>query len=233
MHTILRTFNSTKVLELIRLLSTAGLTTHFTVVINSKEDRIGTKRLLRDVDSAIPISLVTLDEYGWSRALNAGLRSLPPVSRDDELVMMVSNDVKAMPQEIKLLKEAALVEDASCGYALFEGRTEATYELPRNTFVVWRRRLFEEIGLFDESLDRDTGMEDYDMVLRAFKHCKRLPFLGPKNVRLEQRTDVNLADKLAWETRGVQMIEERYSKDVVEKVRNHIRHQNEQCHTDV
>ncbi|MFY9557096.1 MAG: hypothetical protein WAV20_12015 [Blastocatellia bacterium] len=40
------------------------------------------------------------------------------------LVMMVSNGVRIITRELALLKEAALKQNASCGYALFEGRDD-------------------------------------------------------------------------------------------------------------
>lgn len=227
MHTVLRSYNSTEVLNLIRRLSSTGFVTSFSVVINSREDRIGTGRLLKAIDSPIPIVLVPLEEYGWSRALNAGIRALPPIRHYDELVMMVSNGVRIIPGEVSLMKQAALKQDASCGYALFEGRDELTYRMPRNTFIVWRRKLFEEAGLFDERLDTDTGMEDYDMVLRACQHTNRLPYIGPKNARIQLRSDIDLTAKLGWEARGVQLVEKRYPRDLVMKVRDHIRRENE------
>lgn len=225
-YAILRSYNTSKVLALVTQLSSTGMVDHITVVINSRKDRINTVTLLKSFDWPKPVLAVPIGEYGWSQALNAGLRSLPPPVDNRELVMMVSNEVEIMHEEVESLIRAARLENASCGYALFRGRMEPTYQLPRNTFIIWKRRLFGEIGLFDQSLDNDIGMEDYDMVLRAFESKQLLPFLGCKNVSLKLRPGNNLAEKLGLESRGVAIVEQRHPIEVVSHVRTHIQMQN-------
>jgi len=197
-----------------------------TVVINSEEDHMQATCLLKPFDFSTPIFTVFLERFGWSKALNAGIRSLTTSVDKQELIMMVSNEVKIVPRELKLLIRASSLDNSSCGYALFKGRTEPTYRLPRNTFCIWKRRIFEEIGLFDERLDEDTGMEDYDMIIRAYNHSQLLPFIGPKNVQIELPSNLNLAEKLNRENRGVGIIERRYPDMVVRKIREHIESQN-------
>jgi hypothetical protein len=51
--------------------------------------------------------------------------------------------------------------------------------MPRNTFIVWKQSVFTEVGMFDESLDEDTGMEDLDLALRIYERR------GARNVSLE------------------------------------------------
>jgi hypothetical protein len=227
MHAILRSYNTDKVLTLIDHLKAIDLITCFTVVINSKKDRLDTARLLETRYPSTRIITVPLENYGWSKAINAGIRSLPPIRNDQEMVMVVSNEVQILPGEVDLLRRSASLPQASCGYALFEGRDEPTYRLPRNTFIIWKRSVFEEVGLFDENLDDDTGMEDYDMVLRAYHLSQLLPFIGPKSVRIGPRLENNMAEKLAWESRGVEIVERRYPPALVSKMREHIRNQNE------
>lgn len=227
MFTILRSYNSRKILDLIGQLTATGMTNHFTVVIDAKKDAIDTPRLLDDFESAIPIVALSLETYGWSKALNAGIRSLPPMKTEQELVMIVSNEVQIIPQEISMLKDAATRANASCGYALFDGRTEPTYRLPRNTYIVWKRRVVEDLNLFDETLDQDLGMEDYEMVLRAFRLRQLLPYAGPKSSKLDLSSYANLEEKRAREVRAVAAIEQRYPQEVVERIRTHIALQNE------
>jgi hypothetical protein len=227
LYAILRSYELLNALPLINQLNATHMINYITVVINSEEDHIDATRLLKPFDFSTPIFTVFLERFGWSKALNAGIRSLPTSANEQEFVLMVSNEVKIIPQELNLLIKAASLDNSSCGYALFKDRTEPTYRLPRNTFCIWKRKIFEEIGFFDESLDGDTGMEDYDMVLRAFKSSKLLPFIGPKNVRIELPPDLNLAEKLEWENRGVEIIERRYPDTVVREVRKHIEYQNE------
>ncbi len=226
MFAILRSYNTRRVLNLIGRLATTGVINHFTVVINAKKDHIDTPKLLDDFECSIPIVALPLENYGWSKALNAGIRSLPPIKTEQELVMVVSNEVQVVDREVVMLKGAAASARASCGYALFEDRTEPTYRLPRNTYIVWKRRVLQELNLFDESLDQDLGMEDYEMVLRAFRYKQLLPFIGSRSSKLDLSAHANLEGKREREVRAVAAIEERYPKELVDEIRTHIKLQN-------
>src|SRR5687767_2959642 len=209
-HAILRSFGTTRVLPLLESLSATGAVDSFTVACDAGRDSVNTPELLKSLDLPEPVRALPLEDYGWSRALNAGLRSLPPQRGEDEWVLVVSNEVGVRPDELGLLLGAASTPGASCGYALFEGRREPTYRLPRNTYIAWRRGVFRDCGPFDESLDGDTGMEDYELVLRAYASARLLPFAGPRRVRLDPPPGAPLPDKLAWESRGVALIEARH-----------------------
>jgi len=227
MRVILRTYNNARVVDTIRQLKTTGRVTHFTVVINARQDSLDTPGLLTGLGFHREISCILLEDFGWAKALNAGLKSLPPVSNEDELVMIVSNEVEITKSEIDLAIEAALQDCSSCGYALFEGRREPSYSVPRNTFTIRRRRIFDRIGVFRESFDQQTGtgtgMEDYEFVLRAFSVERLLPFVGPRAVKLI-RSPSN--EKLAWENKGIEIIEGEYPPELVAEMRNHLSLQN-------
>ena len=224
MYAILRSFNTRKVLDLIARLNEIEFISRFVVVINAKEDKINTPKLLAEFKPLKPTILVPIENYGWSKALNAGLCALPPATERNELVLMVSNEVHVTPQNILRLKQAASQPTASCGYSLFADRTSPTYYLPRNTYIVWKRAVFEAVGLFDERLDEGIGMEDYQMALRAFQHLQLLPFLGPQEVRIDARPGIE--EKVGRELKGVEAIERDFPAELVRTVREHLNYQN-------
>lgn len=227
MHAILRTYNNPRIVDIIRRLKATRRVTGFTVVINARQDSLDTPELLRELEFHREINCVLLEDFGWAKALNAGLKSLPPISSADELVLTVSNEVEVTSPEIDLAISAALQDSSSCGYALFDGRREPSYSVPRNTFTIRRRNIFDRIGLFQESFDQragtGTGMEDYELVLRAFSVERLLPFVGPKAVKLI-RSPSN--EKLAWENEGIEIIERDYPTELVTEMRNHLYLQN-------
>jgi hypothetical protein len=225
-HAILRSFGTPRVLSLMEALGATGAVDSYTVASDAKRDSVNTPGLIKTLALPAPVRALPLEDYGWSKALNAGIRALPPRRDDDELALIVSTEVHVRPEELRLLLKAASTPGASCGYALFAGRAEPTYRLPRNTYIAWRRSVFRETGLFDESLDGDTGMEDYEMVLRSYASTRLLPFAGPRHVRLGPPPGTSLSDKLAWESRGVELIEARHPAWVVSEVRRHIGEQN-------
>lgn len=225
MHAILRTYNNPKTIDLIHRLGNSAVFQGIVVVINGRQDKINTQELIMERAFKTPIQIISLQDYGWSRAINAGLHALPPITENKELVLLVSNEVEIEPREIEQLKEAALSEHASCGYALFKNRTEPSYRLPRNTCAVWRRSLFDEIGYFDEELDSRGGMEDYEMVLRAYSQKELLPRIGAKDVKLDI-DDKRMPGKLKMEMKAIAFIERQFLEKAVMKVNGQILKEN-------
>lgn len=227
LYVVLRSFNSTRVIDLIRRLSLSPIPlTSIVVVINAKRDLINTPKLLQEITCPFPIQVILLEQYGWAKALNAAIKSLPATdTRVPEFVMSVSNEVEIEPEHIRLLLAAASQMSASCGYALFQGRYETSYCVPRNTCVVWKRSLLLGIGLFDERLDSQGGMEDYEMILRAFDHLQLLPFVVKKRARLFVRDTAGFPQKLAMEEQAIRAIEARYPQKAVNTVRAHLKSQ--------
>jgi len=136
--------------------------------------------------------------------------------------MMISNEVAITIPQIDALAEKASSKDASCSYVHFKGRSEPTYFVPRNTCAVWRRGVFERVGLFDERFDHKTGMEDYELVLRSYRDASLLPFLAARGVPLRLPETLNLAEKLDWESRGLLWINSLYSEHVVSAIEAHL-----------
>lgn len=226
MHALIRTFNDPGIVDFIRRLQATKRVEQFTVLINEHEDTIHTGDLLSTLDSSTQINCIPLKTFGWARSLNAGLTSILSSYDKDELVLIISNHVRVRAPDLDSLMVAASRKAAACGYALFADRHEPSFLLPRNTCIVWRTAVFEHVGLFKEGYDQGagtgTGMEDYEMVLRAFSKEGLLPFLGPAGVKLE--SDPSSA-KIAWESRGIALIEKEYGQEVVLQMRKHLSEQ--------
>lgn len=196
------------------------------VVVDAKRDSINTPKLLQEISCPFPIQAILLDEYGLSKALNAAIRSLPGADeRVPEFVMPISNEVVIEPEHIRLLLEPASRAQASCGYALFQERHETSYSVPRNTCAVWKLSLLLSMGLFDERLDSQGGMEDYEMILRIFDCLQLLPFAAKKRIGLLTRDPVSFSQKVAMEEQSIRTIEAGYSEEVVNSMRAHLKDQ--------
>src|SRR5437660_1548266 len=113
MDAIIRSYNTSDILRLIRGLWATRRVHHFIVVISAHEDDLDTPKLLRTLNCNSQIRPVMLEKFGWAKALNAGIKSLPPAVDRYELVMTVSNEVRISAQEIELMERAALKESAS------------------------------------------------------------------------------------------------------------------------
>lgn len=226
MYVILRSYNNPKILDQIKSLATSNCATSIFVVINSREDRLNTGKLVKSYKTSVPIFILPLKNYGWSKAINFGLINLPKKTAKNELVMIISNEVIINIDNINELQTAALKDDSSCGYALFKNRKESTYLLPRNTCIIWKRNIFEKIELFNEKLDNKGGMEDYEMILRAYMEKKLLPYLGTKSAIFNIRTIVDFNKKIEIESESKSEIEKYFPKEVVKSVREHIEFQN-------
>ena len=226
MFAIIRTYNNSLVFKLIDKLIKTKLFSKVVVVVNISADKIGTVDKLHATYGDKYINIVPLTEWGWSKAINAGLRKIAELGNYEDSVLMISNKVGITVEDIVQLQAAARNQNASCGFALFDGRKEASYLVPRNTCALWKLALFYRIGFFDESLDSQGGMEDYEMVLRAYQKEHRLPFLGPRKVRLLMSVDSDFYMTIEKEIKSIQHINSQYSVSIVSTVQKHLKRQN-------
>jgi hypothetical protein len=223
LYAILRTYNNANVFCIIDNLVRTRLVERIIVVIDATRDSL-TASIIRRQKRLVNIIVAEINDYGWALALNHGLQLLPCGGDNEELVLIISNEVRINLRQLKLLIRAALSPEASCGYALFRSRKESTYLIPRNTCMIWRRSvLHDSNNAFDTSLD-DLGMEDYDMLLRSFTATGLLPFVGPRDVVLSTPPS---REKIEREKAALSFIESRYSMSIVASVSKHIRLQNE------
>ncbi|MBI4116597.1 hypothetical protein HY449_02530 [Candidatus Pacearchaeota archaeon] len=177
------------------------------VVVNGPQDGANTPEFLR---STFPtqskegkIETIVLENYGWSKALNEGLRASMPKS-DYETRLMISNEVNPTQEQLMEMHEKVLKGNAissvvyglfnTGSYALFEGRDEPTCLVPRNTCTLWRSDVMKGFA-FNEKLDSQMGMEDVYMGLQIYAKTKLLPVLGPTNVKWAVRQGVNSQEK--------------------------------------
>jgi len=230
-HVLLRSYNSYKVFELIKKLSKTGIFSSITVIINEKEDNIDTKNILKNLSNKIPLYSISLYDYGWSKALNAGIKYLinNHILKDqaeNTFIMPISNEVKIDKERILLLLETASKDNVSCAYTLFYDRLETTYLLPRNTCLLWKLNVFHEIGYFNENNDLNMGMEDYEMALRCFQKQNLLPAVIPIKCTLKIRDKAIFNNKLNNECFAVKLIEENFPKEIVDHLKKHINNEN-------
>src|SRR3989344_1269889 len=173
---LLRAYNNPLVVDLIRSIADEGIVDDFVVVINADKDTIGTKDLLSQAAYASRVKALPINNYGWSRALNAGLAAMPEIAIGNELVLCISNEVIITRNQFEENKKVLFGhEGALMSYVLFKDRHEQSYCLPRNTCGLWKRTGLAELGDFCEDLDKKQGMEDVEMVLRGYRHKKWLP----------------------------------------------------------
>ena len=225
---LLRAYNNPLVVDLIRNIADEGIVDDFVVVINADKDTIGTKDLLSQSAYASQVNALPINNYGWSRALNAGLAAMPEMTNGNELVLCISNEVEITRDQFLRTTEAVLGHaDALIGYVLFEDRHEPSYCLPRNTCGLWKRARLAELGDFIEELDQKQGMEDVEMVLRGYLHKNWLPYLGATNVKIAVRQDIETKSKREWDTlKGINTL---YKPKILQTVYSHIQEQNKLC----
>lgn len=72
----------------------------------------------------------------------------------------------------------------------------------------------------------EGGMEDYEIILRAYKTKKPIPFLGSEKVKISLRSGLDFEKKILSENRTILKIEKKYDKRLIALVNNHIRQQN-------
>jgi hypothetical protein len=200
------------------VVTSSGLAEHVVSVLSSEP---GDSEIASDAGQ-ISIETVYLPVFGWSLALNAGLRSISARRSKDDHILLLSTTVRPTIEELRTLMSAAEQPGASCGYALFEERREISYVLPRNTLIVWKRSVLQQLGPFDESLDDYAGMEDYEMVLRAFSRLGLLPNLGPTNVKIITPRQPVFESKLRRESEGIDIVNGKYERDDIAKVVAHL-----------
>lgn len=213
MHAILRSYHRPALPAILHTLDALEALSSLVVVVRADEPRPVAARTV-----ATPLQIRAIEHWGWARALNAGLRALPT---DDESVLIVSNEVEVTAPLLDNLAEAAARSASSCGYAAFVGRDEPSYQVPRNTCAIWSRAVFE-LGEFDERLDDDTGMEDYEMVVRAYCARRLLPRRASLRATIHVRADVDQAAKVAREVRGMRLIEARYPAADIGALQRHL-----------
>lgn len=138
-------------------------------MINELKDTIHTGSRLLNLETGLDIELIRLENYGWSKGLNAAIKKAAFDHHTYQYLFSVSNEVTITEEIVRNMvgkTESTLV---SCAYVLFKGRKERSYSIPRNTCCLWPMALFSKIGFFNEVYDNSNGMEDYDMVLRAYQ----------------------------------------------------------------
>ena len=160
--------------------------------------------------------MVLLNDYGWARALNAGVRAIS--AEPGAFVLAISHEVHVHRHHIDALVDAS-GSGVSCAYASFQARRSASYRMPRNTFCMWPCRTLLEEGLFDERLDERGGMEDYDLALRLFAHRGLVPRLAARGVVLDRPDPSAHLDKCRREAAAMRQIESRHGAAVVSAFR--------------
>ncbi|MEK6898285.1 MAG: glycosyltransferase family A protein [Nanoarchaeota archaeon] len=207
-YAILRAWNNPSIVDLIATLD--PVVNKMIVVVNGSKDqngnlldKINTLELLRHSKFAGKIETRVLENYGWSKALNEGLRMSTPKG-DYETRLIISNEVNPTQEQLMEMQKQVLVGNgiasgvyglfSTGSYSLFDGREEPTYLVPRNTCTLWRSDAMRGFT-FNEKLDSQAGMEDVYMGLQIYDKTKLLPSLGPTDVKLSIRQGVNLEEK--------------------------------------
>ncbi|MEK6905085.1 MAG: hypothetical protein AABX24_01665 [Nanoarchaeota archaeon] len=222
---LLRAYNNPLVVDLIRNIADENIVDDFVVVINADKDTIGTKDLLSQSVYASRVKALPINNYGWSRALNAGLAAMPEMVNGNELVLCISNEVSLARREFEDNQRVLFSHDeALMSYVLFKGRDEPSYCLPRNTCGLWKRARLLELGDFLEELDQKQGMEDVEMVLRGYQQGKWLPYLGATDLSITVKQDVETKTKKEWET--IMGINQLYTPETLKAVYSHIQAEN-------
>jgi len=132
MFAILRSYNNRRIESLMHNLESIEAIDAVVVVINvdkdnnqSSDDPFDTVGFLDSIQATTTLNIkcVSLSdsEYGWSKALNAGIAMVPV---EEEFVAMISSEVEITNDEFEQLLHAAARPDSSCGYALYDGRDE-------------------------------------------------------------------------------------------------------------
>jgi hypothetical protein len=161
-----------------------------------------------DVGSS-PLLIVRLERFGWSYGLNAGLLALQAHDRSPDMVLCVSVDAIPTPQAFLLMESSLRNGTWSCAFPSY-GLSERSYRVPRNTCAMWPMSLFQQLGMFDQSLDGGQGMEDYDLALRAYSRLLRLPLRVPATVDLRHRRGEGFAARTDREEKQMISIASRY-----------------------
>ena len=221
MNAILRTSNNPKVFSQLNCLLSFDIINHFFVIIDAKKDST-TAEALKLHPSASLITTISLQNYGWSTALNKAIEKIKEMNFEKYDLLIISNEVEVKKEELISLKNCLSSSNACCGYSLFSNRTEFSYTLPRNTFIIWKNKVIFNGESFLENLD-NIGMEDYEMILRLYKDKGLLPYIGAKNVTLCSHP---CEEKLIRESSAINTIKTYYSSEIINAVDKHIKTQN-------
>ena len=213
---VLRAYNNDRVVRQIEALAQTGLVKKIVVVtdpMKDKEDGDYTGRIVGEHirDKATPnypeVHYAKHSAYTWSNALNLGvdilIGRLNPVDR----VFCLSNEVEFGGREgLKALLKASAQPDSSSGFALYEGRNEPTYQLPRNTCTLWKAEHLSEFHretghYFDTLTDKTGGMEDVLTALRLYARAaekgeRRVPMVSTIKAGVEIPDSKTFAQKM-------------------------------------
>lgn len=202
---ILRAYNDKRIFKLIENIN--PYVHHFNIVININKDK-NLESALRSNPLSEKITPLPIRNYGWSKALNAGIKEVP---KESDLVLCISNGVEFLESDNfnSLSREASKPEN-SCSFPTYKDRNEFAWKIPRNTCTFWNKKVFEEIGYFNESLDSGEGMEDYELALRAYIEKG----LTPK--RMSEQVRVSL-----WRPEKIKEIAENQRQQILEIDKKH------------
>lgn len=192
------------------------------VIVNGKKDAGNTPELLKYQCSNLvhngQLESVVLQDYDWSVALNEGLRKSPP-RRPNTTRLMISTEVSPTPEQLIEMQEQTLRGNGftTGSYAIFAGRNEDTYSLPRNTFTIWNADAMHGFK-FNEQLDAKhgkQGMEDVYMGLALCAKKRLLPSLGPVDAEVSIRAGVNMEEKTRKERETIREYLEQFDSATI------------------
>lgn len=192
------------------------------IVTDVARDDCDTPSLLASTSFDLPLETVLVHNLGWASSLNVALDRLDHLGNASDSILILSSEVTIDHPQLDSICRASVQPGSSCGYALFSGRHEPSYQIPRNTCAVWSRRTFETFHRFDPWCDSQGGMEDYDLALRAFHRCGWLPRLGSVGLPLMVRQNTNQHEKANRELEAIKKIETRYPATTVAAFRKHL-----------
>jgi hypothetical protein len=172
-------------------------------------DRGMTPALVSAAPTRVPVEALSLDPYGWSRALNAALDALVASGSSWTHVLVVSLEAVVGDDDV-LAMVAAASEGASCAFVRFVDRPERSYRGPRNTCCLWRRSTFDVVGRFDETLDEAGGMEDYELAARAWVETRLEARFAGRRVPVAIRDPRGFGAKLRAEDTALDRIGSRW-----------------------
>jgi len=200
---ILRSYNNTKIFPLLKKLDTFLEVGAFVVVINKQQDKIKTKQKLLKLKLHKPLTIIELQPYSWSLALNSALEYI-----QTPYTLVISNEVSLKHINIReLLQNHKKKKNISVSYSNFYGYNQKSYTIARNTFALYNTRIFQKVGLFNTKLDNMGGMEDYEFMLRALKYNLH-PYKTKHKVKLAPNK--KLSYKLKNEQKAMQKIDSLY-----------------------
>ncbi|MDD3288165.1 MAG: hypothetical protein PHX43_04070 [Alphaproteobacteria bacterium] len=222
---VLRAYNNIALKDQLARLAETNMVDRIVVVTNLREDKNGfTPKIVSEFIQNTPeskrpeISLIELDNYTWSNALNAGIGELVDGKAPVDRVWCLSNEVKFGGKEgIEALLQASSLTNASCGFSLYEDRSEEVYLLPRNTCSMWRADLLKQhhanIGhYFDPIMDTQGGMEDILTAFRLFSKLECVPIASATTAKISVPPPEKFAEKMRHELSALDFIKKQFSE---------------------